>query len=188
MLQPCGACIGCLPLPWRATLLSYVHFCSLLHFFFLFCKEEIPYIKKPALTLWEKLQQEKEAGMGCVRETPHVNQHWACKRNSPCNPAREPARGAPCINQHRVCKSKRNSPCNSPQKEWTIMECVRESHHWKETSTGFTSYFLNSSLCSPPSKLFSCSSCHKHFMSFPPVFPSPSVMWLCMRMCVCVCV
>ena len=65
-------------MPWRATLLSYVHFCSLLHLFFLFWKE--------AKTLWEKLPR-KEASMGHVRETPHINQHWACKRNSPYKPA-----------------------------------------------------------------------------------------------------
>ena len=42
MMQPCGACIGCPPLPWRATLLSYVLFCSLLIFSFCFEKKKFP--------------------------------------------------------------------------------------------------------------------------------------------------
>ena len=86
---------------------------------------------------YERNSQEKEASMGRVRETPLVNQDRACKRNSPYKPEGGHARGAPHINQHRVCKTKRNSPCkaawdckrNPPQKELTIMECVRESHH-----------------------------------------------------------
>ena len=84
----------------------------------------------------------EEASMGCVRETPHLNQHWACKRNSPYKPAWVCARGAPCVTQHRVCKTKKKSPCkaawdckrNSQQKELPIMECVKESHQLAQGS------------------------------------------------------
>jgi len=62
--------------------------------------------------------------MGCVtvRETPHVIQHWACKRNSPYKPAQGHARGAPLINQHE-------EKLPTERINGTIMECVRESHH-----------------------------------------------------------
>ena len=54
---------------------------------FYFEKKKFPTLKKkkPTKILREKLPR-KEASMGCVRETPHVNHHWACKRNSPFNP------------------------------------------------------------------------------------------------------
>ena len=98
-------------------------------FFCLFCKEDIRYIKKPAQT-YERNSQEKETSMGCVRETPLVNQHWACKRNSPYKPAWGHARGAPRIYQHRVCKTKINSPCKAA---W---DCKRNSQQKKISHHG----------------------------------------------------
>ena len=125
--------------------------------------------------------------MGCVRETPHVNQHWACKRNSPYKPAWGHPRGAPCINQHRSCKTKRNSPCKAERINHHGV-CKRKSSLKGKLAQG-SSYFLNSSLWSPPSELF-CSlvAPATHISCLSLLFFHLQQWCDCAWGCVCVCV
>ena len=53
--------------------------------------------------------------MGCVRETCHVTQHWACKKT-------------PYIKKHGMCKTKKNCPNNTVQSMYETETKISTRH------------------------------------------------------------